>query len=413
MGLVDGYSGLVLGSDISDIVFGVPHLVKSTTNFGSLREDSINIIVHGHIPFIGSKIVEWSKKLEKEANGVGAKGINVVGMCCTGSELLMRQGVPFIGHLVQQELAIVTGVADVVVVDIQCIYPSLQDIASCYHTKLITTVDFVRIPGAMHIPFKVEDADISSKLIIREAIKAYTKRGTKIFIPKEKNDVIAGFSVESIKDLFSKINKNNQWQVLVDYLKKGKLKGVVAMVGCTNPKVDNSIHEEITKLLLKNNILVIGTGCWSHVAAQNGLMNMSALKYCGDGLREFLGLLKEKNRVDIPPCWHMGSCVDCGRIGVFFSEISEYLNKDLSSLPFVVSSPAFATEKAFSIASYFLAMGLNVHINPVPPIYGSPKISKFLTQDLEKVIGGRILLGDNAKKAVNEILKIIHSKKLG
>lgn len=415
IGLVDGYSGLTMATDIQDMIFGTPYLTKSEANLGVLQEDYVNIIVHGHVPLLSEKVMEWSKKLKKEAEKLGAKGINVVGMCCTGNELLMRQGVKFAGHVLQQELALVTGAVEAIVVDLQCIYPSLQDIASCYHTKLITTIDFVRIPSALHIKFEVENADKCAKQIIGEALKAYPKRNkSKVYIPKEKSIVYAGFSVEAILEALSKLDKKDPLKPLVENIKKGNILGIVAVVGCRNAKLQGfKFHEELTKILLKNNILVVGTGCWAHAAAQEGLMTPEATKkYAGDKLKEVLTKIGQANNLPaLPPALHMGSCVDNSRIAVLIGKLAEYLKLPIHKLPIAGTCPENATEKSFSIGMFFLTLGVSTHINPLLPITGSKLITKLMTNDMEKITGSKMLIGSSPESAAKVIIDHIKKKR--
>lgn len=415
IGLVDGYGGLNLATDMQDIIFGTPYLTKSESNLGVLKEDWVNIIVHGHVPLLSERVVEWAKKMDSEAKMLGAKGINVVGMCCTGNELLMRQGIPFAGHVLQQELALVTGIVDAAVVDLQCIYPSLQDIASCYHTKLITTIDFVKIPGALYIKFDIEHADEAAEQIIKEALNAYPNRKKeRIYVPKEKTTVYAGFSVEAIIAALSKLNKKEPLKPLVDNIANGNILGVVGIVGCRNPKLRGlKFHEELTKILLKNNILVVGTGCWAHAAAQEGLMTPEATeKYAGPKLKAVLQAIGKANGLPaLPPALHMGSCVDNGRIGVLLGAIADYMNVPIHKLPVAGSAPEYVTEKAVAISTYFLALGIAVHLNPMPPITGSALVTKVLTQDLEKITGGKVLIGTTPDEAAKAIIAHIKEKR--
>jgi len=50
------------------------------------------------------------------ARGGGAEGINIAGICCTANEILMRQGMPIAGNYLHQELALLTGAVDLMVV---------------------------------------------------------------------------------------------------------------------------------------------------------------------------------------------------------------------------------------------------------------------------------------------------------
>ncbi len=417
MGLVDGYGGLNLATDMQDIIFGTPNVVKAESNLGVLKEDYVNLVVHGHVPLLSEKVVEWAKKMEKEAKKAGAKGINVVGMCCTGIELLMRQGISVAGHVLQQELAIVTGAADAVIVDLQCIFPSLQDIASCYHTKLITTIPFVKIPGATHIPFSVHNADAAAKQIVRETIKAYRKRNkSRVYIPKKKTKLYAGFSVEAIIAALSKLNKKEPLKPLVDNIANGNILGVVGIVGCRNPKLRGlKFHEELTKILLRNNILVVGTGCWAHAAAQEGLMTPEATeKYAGPKLKAVLKAIGKANGLPaLPPALHMGSCVDNGRIGTLLGAVADYMKVPIPALPVAGSAPEYVTEKAVAIGTYFLTLGVATHINPVPPVTGSKLVTKVLTQDLEGITGGKVLIGTTPESAAKAIIDHIKKKRKG
>ncbi|MBI2530043.1 MAG: anaerobic carbon-monoxide dehydrogenase catalytic subunit [Candidatus Diapherotrites archaeon] len=411
--LADGYSGLAMASDLQDVVFGSPRITKSTCNLGVLDEGKVNIIVHGHVPLLGIKVVEFARKLEAQAKKAGARGINVVGMCCSGHEALERQGIPVAGHMLQQELAIVTGAADAIAVDMQCIFPALQDVAQCYHTKLITTMDFVKIPGAKHIPFTVHSANKSAKKIVMEAIEAYKKRDpAKVFIPKEKNELYAGFGVESLINALAKVNAANPLKPLVDALKSGDIYGIAAIAGCRNLKVKGNFHEELTKILLKNNVLVIGTGCWAHAAAQAGLMNEGSVKYAGAKLRNVLKAIGNSNGLStLPACLHFGSCVDNSRISALLEMVSEKTKIPIYKLPIAGSAPEYATEKALAIGTFFLALGITLHVNPIPEVTGSKLISKILTQDLEKITGARVLLAETPEKAAGAMLQAIRQKR--
>ena len=148
MGIVDGYAGLHMATDLQDIMFGTPQVRTIEANVGVLEKDMVNIAIHGHNPVLSEKILERAGKLEKDAKDAGAEGINVVGVCCTGNELTMRHNVPMAGHNLQSELILLTGAVDAMVVDVQCIMESLPDI-----TKLITTEASVKIPGATLLAF--------------------------------------------------------------------------------------------------------------------------------------------------------------------------------------------------------------------------------------------------------------------
>ncbi|MEL1136328.1 anaerobic carbon-monoxide dehydrogenase catalytic subunit [Desulfitobacterium sp. THU1] len=415
-GLVDGYAGLKLATDMQDILFGTPAPVVTEANLGVLKEDYVNLIVHGHVPLLSEKIVQWAKTLSPEAEAVGAKGVQVAGICCTGNEVLMRQGVPLATNYLAQELAIVTGAVDTMVVDVQCIMPSLGQIASCYHTELITTMPIVKIPGATHIPFTLEHADEAAQEIVRKAIAAYAKRDpNKVHIPDYRAKIMAGFSVEAIVGALSKLDADQPLKPLVDNIVNGNIVGVVATVGCNNVKVAQDIfHVEMVKELLKNNVLVVATGCSAHALAKAGMMNSEgAEKYAGESLKAVLTAIGEAAGLGapLPPVLHMGSCVDNSRIGDLVTALAGYLGVDTAALPVAASAPEPQHEKALSIGTWAVTMGFTTHLGVVPPVLGSKQVSELLTAGLTDVIGGKFYVETDPQTAAHGLIEDIRKKR--
>ena len=406
--LADGWSGSMMATYLSDILFGTPKPLKSEANLGVLKEDYVNIIVHGHNPILSTKVVEvaMSEEMQELAKKYGAKGVNVVGMCCTGNEVLMRLGVPLAGNFLMQELAIITGAVEAIIVDYQCIMPAIVDVAQCYHTKVITTEPKGHIPGAIHIEFNAEKADEIAKEIVRIAIENYPNRPRdRMYIPKHRIEVIAGFSVEAIVEAL-----DGTLEPLINALRDGTIKGIVGIVGCNNPKVKhNYSHVTLAKELIKRDVLVVGTGCWSIAAAMEGLMSPKAVDLAGPGLKKICEAL------NIPPCLHMGSCVDCSRILIALGALADALGVDISDLPAAGSAPEWMSEKAVSIGTYFVASGVFTHLGVVPPVMGSQKVTKILTEDIEDIIGGKFYVEPDPVKAAETIYNVIleKRKKLG
>ncbi len=402
--LGDGWSGSMMATLLSDIMFGTPKPIKSVANLGVLKEDMVNIIVHGHNPILSMKIAEiaMSEEARRKAEEVGAKGVNVAGMCCTGNEVLMRLGIPPAGNFLMQELAIVTGAVEAMIVDYQCVMPALVDVANCYHTKIITTEPKMKIPGAIHIEFEPEKADELAMKIIEVAIQNYPNRPkARVMIPKYKMELMAGFSVEAILQALG-----GSLKPLLDALRDGTIKGVVGIVGCNNPKVrHNNSHVTITKKLIKNDILVVGTGCWAIAAAMEGLLRPEAASLAGPGLRKVCEAL------GIPPCLHMGSCVDCSRILIALKAMAEALGVDIPDLPVAGSAPEWMSEKAVSIGTYFVASGVFTHLGTIPPVLGSPKVTKVLTEDAEDILGGKFYVEPDPDKAADTIIEVIMEKR--
>jgi len=416
IGLVDGYAGLHMATDFQDIMFGTPKPRMIEANMGVLEKDKVNIAMHGHNPVLSEKILEWAGKLENEAKEAGAKGINVVGVCCTGNELTMRRGVPMAGHNLQSELILLTGAVDAMVVDMQCIWPSTTKIAECFDTKIITTESFVKMPGATHIAFEAEHADDAAKKVVKMAVEAFkARKGKEVSIPKEKSVGLIGFSVEAILDVLKKVNPSDPLKPVIDNIVNGNIYGAVGFAGCPSIKLrDTSMTEIMTKELLKNNVLIVTTGCTAHICAQAGFMDTAATnKYCGDGLKSVLTALGEAAGLDgpLPPVWHMGSCVDNSRIATLLGALANKLDVKISQLPVAGSAPELVQEKAISIGTWLLALGLLVHIAPSPRILGSSLATKVLTQDLEKLTGGKAYVELDPIKAAAGMMDHIAQKR--
>ncbi len=402
--LADGWSGSMMATLLSDILFGTPKPLKSVMNLGVLKEDMVNIIVHGHNPVLSMKIVEAAMRedMQEYAKKFGAKGVNVAGMCCTGNEVLMRLGVPIAGNMLMQELAIITGAVEAIIVDYQCVMPAIVDVASCYHTKVITTEPKMKIPGAIHIEFEPEHADEIAEKIVKIAIENFPNRSkARVHIPKHKMEIVAGFSVEAIVEALG-----GTLDPLINALKDGTIKGIVGIVGCVNPKVKhNYSHVTLAKKLIENDILVVGTGCWAIAAGIHGLLSPEAAEQAGPGLRKICKAL------GIPPCLHMGSCVDCSRILIALKALAEALGVDISDLPVAGSAPEWMSEKAVSIGTYFVASGVFTHLGTIPPVLGSKKVTKLLTEDVEDVIGGKFYVEPDPVKAAETIIEVIKEKR--
>jgi carbon-monoxide dehydrogenase catalytic subunit len=139
--LADGWGGSMVATDLQDVLFGTPKPIRAQMNLGVLRKDQVNILVHGHEPALADAIVDAAADpaLLAQAAELGASGINVAGICCTANEVLMRRGVPIAGNFLQQELAIVSGAVEAMLVDVQCVMPGIVQAAGCFHTEIIAT----------------------------------------------------------------------------------------------------------------------------------------------------------------------------------------------------------------------------------------------------------------------------------
>lgn len=398
--LADGWGGSLIATEIQDVLLGTPTIRQVNANLGVLERESVNVVVHGHEPILSAKIVEMAQtpELTAAARAAGAKRINVVGVCCTGNEVLLRQGVGMAGNEGHTELVMMTGAVDAMVVDVQCIFPALADLASCFHTKLVTTSEQARIPGALHLQFHEATANANARRILMAAIEAFPARNqAKVHIPTTTATGYVGFTVEGILKALG-----GTPAPLVEQIVKGNIRGVAGIVGCNNVKVpQDSFHRVLTAELIRRDILVIGTGCWGIAACKAGFMCLSAQEQAGPGLSAVCKAL------GIPPVLHMGSCVDCSRMLNLAGAIADHLSVDLSDLPVVGSAPEWTTEKAVAIGAYFVGSGIPVHLWPVPPILGGPAVTRILTEDAKQVFGGWFFVEEDPIATADQMEAII------
>jgi len=403
-GLSDGWGGSLVATELSDVLFGVPTPKASNMNLGVLKADQVNIILHGHNPMLSEVIVAASQdpELLELARSKGANGINLAGLCCTGNEVLMRKGIPMAGNHLMQELCIITGAVEMMIVDYQCIMPAVTETAKCYHTKVISTFDKAKFPGAEHISFDPARGLEIGKEIVRKAVENFANRvPERVYIPVEPVPMMTGFSVEAIVGALG-----GTPEPLVNAIKEGAIRGAVGVVGCNNPKIKQDLgHTELTKRLIENDILVVVTGCATVADGKAGLMVPEAADLAGPGLGAVCRAL------GIPPVLHMGSCVDNTRILVLAAALANYLGVDISALPLAGAAPEWYSEKAVSIGAYVVASGIYTVLGTAPPVFGSPNVVKLLTEGLEGVFGATFAVEPDPNRAAVLIRRHIERKR--
>ena len=386
--LADGWGGAMIATELQDIMFGTPVPGTGKINLGVLKDDEVNIIVHGHEPLLSEMVVVACQDPEiiAYAKEKGAKGINLAGMCCTANEILMRHGVPIAGNFLQQELAIITGALEAMVVDVQCVMQGLQETANNFHTKVITTNLKAKMEGATHIEFEEHDPINTAKEIVKAAIDNFKNRDkTKVFIPEVSESMVAGFSHETINYLLGGTFRSS-YKPLNDNIINGRIRGVAGVVGCNNPRTtDDEIHLTLIRELIKNDVIVLTTGCVAMACGKAGLLKPEAAKYCGEGLASIC------ETVGIPPVLHMGACVDNSRILIAATALVKEggLGDDISDLPAVGAAPGWMSEKAVAIGHYFVASGVYTLFGTTFPTLGSKKYTDYLFNGLEEEWGGK------------------------
>ena len=416
-GLSDGWGGSMAGTEFSDVLFGTPKPVDTTANIGVMEKDMVNIIVHGHDPSLSEMVVYYANDPEMIAlaKSVGAKGINVAGVCCTSNEVAMRHGIPMAGNFLSQENVVLTGACEAIVVDVQCIFPALGPLSKCFHTKFITTSPICRMPDSEFIQFSAENAGDNAKAIVKMAVENFKNRKQELVnIPNQVQKTRVGYSVEAIVKVLdgvanSQVDQFGTTKPLLECITSGVLRGAVAMVGCNNPKVrPDTAHIELMKKMLENDIIVIVSGCSAQAAAKAGLMDPEKAKdYCGAGLKRVCEL------AGIPPVLHMGSCVDISRMLILAAELAKDSGLNISQLPVVGCAPEWMSEKAVSIGNYVVASGLDTYLGVDPYVSGSSEICDLLTGEdgVNKWVEAKYTVEKDIEKLGDMMIERIEQKR--
>ena len=416
-GLSDGWGGSMMGTEFSDVMFGTPKPIDSTANIGVMDKDQVNIVVHGHDPSLSEMIVQYANDPEMIAlaKSVGAKGINICGVCCTANEVAMRHGIPMAGNFLSQENVVLTGACEAIVVDVQCIFPALGPLSKCFHTKFITTSPICRMPDSEFSQFSAENAGDNAKAIVKMAIENFKNRDQSLVnIPNQVQKTRVGYSLEAIVKVLdgvanSQVDEFGTTKPLLECVTSGVLRGAVAMVGCNNPKVrPDTAHIELMKKMLENDIIVIVSGCSAQAAAKAGLMDpVQAKEYCGAGLKRVCEL------ADIPPVLHMGSCVDITRMLMLAAALSKDSGLNISQLPVVGCAPEWMSEKAVSIGNYVVATGLETFLGVDPYVKGSSEMVNWLTGEdgINKWVEAKFVVEHDIEKLGDLMIACIEEKR--
>ena len=407
-GLAFTFTGVVAADIATDALFGQGGRRTSKVNIGALKKGYVNIAVHGHLPTLVSQIctIGASEEYLEKAKAIGAKGIQFYGICCSGLSSMYRyENVIPLCNAIGAELVLGTGALDCWVADVQDVYPAIMDVARCFNTKVITTSDAARLPGAEHIGYDHHHTNLSetkalARKILDRALEAHElRKGMPVFIPPYEITAEVGFSPEST------VKHYGSFKPLAEALKSGKVRGIVNVVGCSNPRV---IYEkatvDIVDTLIKNGCIILTNGCASFPLMKLGYCNTDAIKKCSPALQEFLG-------DDQPPVWHVGECVDNARSSGIFAGIAGELGLNLPQMPFAMSSPEWSNEKGIDASLGFRLMGINSYHCVEPPTQGSDAVTKWLKEDTKDILGSVMYVNTDPAKVAEKILADIDAKR--
>lgn len=412
LGLSTIYTAQIGLEMVQDILFGTPMPHEVDVDLGIMDPDYVNIAFNGHQPWIGVATLQKAKMAEyqERARQAGAKGIRVVGSIETGQELLQRFEmddvfVGLMGNWLAIEPFLATGTVDALVMEENCSPPAIDQYAEKYQVALISVSTIIGVPGTEHeMPYYPAKADEMAEECINVAIENFRKRHKKIepMVPKHKTKAMAGFSTEAVLGAVG-----NDLNALVDVIAKGQIKGIVALANCATLR--NGPHDwntvNITKEMIKRDILVVAAGCGNHGLEVAGLCNMDAVGMAGEGLK---GVCKA---LGIPPVLSFGTCTDTGRISMLVTALADHLDVDISDLPIAVTAPEWMEQKATIDGMFAVAYGTYTHLSPTPFVTGAPKLVKLLTEEVEGLTGGKVALGDDPIEAAKGIEEHIIKKR--
>jgi len=402
----------VMGSAIAmDCLYGPPHRSEVETNLGSLKDGYVNIALHGHAPALVRTIVEAGreKSLLGLAEEAGAKGIRFYGICCSGLSAMYRMGgVQPLANAMGAELALGTGALDLWVVDMQDVFPSIMDVANCFKTQVITTSDSCRLPGALHIGLERDLSNLNAlqslgSNIVENGIRSFAARqGIERFVPEETAKAEIGFSIENVFAQFEGA------QGLLAPLKDGRIRGIVNLVGCNNPKVlyEDAVVKVADELISKS-FLVVTNGCASFPLLKLGYCSNAALSRAGEGLKGVLSSFAKP----LPPVWHMGECLDNARASGLFRALADAASENLPRMPFAFASPEWSNEKGVGAALGFRLMGLDSYHCVRPPVEGSEKVSEFIYNGTFAKLGSKMVVEENPSKLAKRIVSDIEERR--
>ncbi|HZK25293.1 MAG TPA: anaerobic carbon-monoxide dehydrogenase catalytic subunit, partial [Oscillospiraceae bacterium] len=404
LGLSTIYTAQIGLEMTQDILFGTPMPHEVDVDLGIMDPDYVNIAFNGHQPWLGVATLQKAKqdKYQEMAKKAGAKGLRIVGSIETGQELLQRFEVDdvfvgLMGNWLAIEPFLATGTVDALVMEENCSPPAMDQYAEKYQVALISVSTIIGVPGTEHeMPYYPAKADEMADKCIEAAIENFKKRHGKIkpMVPQHKRKAIAGFSTEAVLKAI-----NNDLNALVEVIAKGQLKGIVALANCATLR--NGPHDwntvNITKELIKRDILVVAGGCGNHGLEVAGLCNLEAIELAGAGLQSVCKAL------GIPPVLSFGTCTDTGRISMLVTALADHLDVDISDLPIAVTAPEWMEQKATIDGIFAVAYGAYTHLSPTPFITGAPNLVKLLTEDVEGMTGGKVALGDDPVQAAMDI----------
>ena len=414
LGIINEYQGLFALDIVQEILMGTQKISIQKQNMGLLKAGMVNIVTNGHMPLTAHVVMEVASmpQWQEKAKQLGADGIQILGHVCEGQQLMNYEGTQAMsayggqeGEWLSEEYLFATGAVDLFMFDYNCTVPTLPLYAKRFGTKMVSTHEVIRIPGTEVVEFEPEKMKEQAEKILNMALEAYQQRkaeSREVYIPPYTTDCMVGFSTESLKAALG-----GTWDPLLDAIKKGSIRGIATIVGCTTAVYGQGGSNifAITKGLIERDILVLSGGCTSAVMQYTGLTNPNAAEECGPGLKAVCKAL------GIPPVLSYGACVDIGKMTHTAKELADALDVDTNKLPIVIGAPEYLEQKAVADACTAIALGWLVHVAPVPSVTGSDVVVKTLTETTETLGLGKLMIELSADKTVQIYVDHIEKKR--
>jgi len=428
LGISTGLYGLTLTSLLSDVLLGEPEIRTASVGLRVIDPEYINIMFTGHQQSMSAYLQTRlsDEDVIAKARKAGAKGFKVVGCTCVGQDFQLRgahctdicngHG----GNNFTSEAILATGAIDAVLTDFNCTLPGIEPICDALQIKQICIDVIAKKANAKLInlsfdassistDFSFDPRAISTENILDEVIAAYKARRGSVplnLLPKHGNDTtITGLSEASLKSFLG-----NSWQPLIKLIASGQIKGLAAVLGCSNLTAGGGhdiLTVDLTKELIARDILVLTAGCSSGGIENCGLMSPEAANLAGPKLKAVC------QKLGIPPVLNFGPCLSIGRLEIISAEIADALNIDIPELPLVLSAPQWLEEQALADGAFGLALGLPVHLGQAPFVVGSPIAVKVLCEDMKSLTGGQIIINGDAIESAALLEDIIIQKRKG
>ena len=414
LGISTGLYGLTLTNLLNDVMLGEPEIRLAPVGLGVIDPDYINIMITGHqhscFSYLQDRLTD--PDVTAKAVAAGAKGFRLVGCTCVGQDLQLRGAhyeEVFVGHAgnnYTSEAVLATGAIDAVLSEFNCTLPGIEPICEALNIKQICLDDVAKKSNAEYMPFIFESRECDSGRIIDAVIASYRARRGEValnLLPEHGNqDTLTGVSEVSLKDFLG-----GNWKPLIDLIVSGEIKGVAGVVGCSNLTFGGHdvLTVELTKELIKRDIIVLSAGCSSGGLENCGLMSPAAAELAGPKLKAIC------KKLGIPPVLNFGPCLAIGRLEIVATELAAAIGIDLPQMPLVLSAPQWLEEQALADGAFGLALGLPLHLGEAPFITGSKVVVDVLTEQMKSLTGGQVIIDPDAVSAADKLEGIILEKR--